>query len=188
MYGFDYEEDILGVLRLLKYLSIKEPEHERRIRNYYDAFNEDDVFQLAQDAIWAIYDDAFFTEDEESQMAVVMVRHKEFDRFLALGLEWQTLNGVGNSTAYGRKLQDAFCFFVADMTHSVFDVAFHCQSAMPVIEVWLSPDCFEEVPFANVMLDLLIYIEQENKHLEQLIAEKKKKVLAAEVQDGKEAA
>lgn len=188
MYGFDYEEDILGVLRLLKYLSIKEPEHERRIRNYYDAFNEDDVFQLAQEAIWAIYDEAFFTEDEESQMAVVMVRHKEFDRFLALGREWQTLNGAGNSAAYGRKLQDAFCFFVAGMTHSVFDVAFHCQSAIPVIEVWLSPDCFEEVPFANGMLDLLIYIEQENKHLEQLIAEKKKEVLSDEAQDRKEAA
>lgn len=84
MYGYRYEEDILHILRLLKFLHMQNPKVTARILAGRQEETEDDLYTLAEDILWELFDDVEFDTDEMDETTVVAFSHPLIDKFLSL--------------------------------------------------------------------------------------------------------
>lgn len=171
MYDYNYTEDVLLLLRLLRFLREDDPAGTEELIRTYDELNDDTVYEIAEAAIWGGYGFIEMDYDEECEMSIACLSHPVINRFLSLAEEWQEASGGGSAELFQKKVQDLVEFYVCCGSHSVFEMNFSFSTGAAWIRLTLSPDCYEPLLFANSLVDLLLCFKQENKRLEELLKE-----------------
>lgn len=167
MYGYEYEDDILLFLRLIKFLQVYHPEVYERIIKFYPPVCEDDMYVIVDDLLWAFLDEAPNNdENEEDGLTVVRLSDEVIDQLYAQGFKGNHLFPckVG---AWQEKIKDVFCFFVARSTNSVYNAKFHFCGGSVTFDITLSLDCYEPLEFLNSIVDMLLYCHRELRRLER---------------------
>ena len=71
---------------------------------------------------------------------------------------------------FGKRLEDIALYFCM-VTDSVTGVQFSPMDESTCVKLRFSPDCCDTLGFANSMVDLLRYLDRENRRLEKLCLE-----------------
>lgn len=179
MYGYEYEEYILRILRLAKYLHQQDPgELNAVLRIFDEPFNEDMMYEVIEALIWGIFSDVVFDTDPETDGDVNTFSHPLIKRFCALSKEWSMEQGY-IADAWLKKLSDIAEFYLIGTGHSVWNMECRPAGTSARIKVWFSLDCYDSLEFGNALVDMLLHLQRENERLEGLLADFKRREEAA---------
>lgn len=165
MYDYEYEFDVLLGLRLLKLLHMINPDGLEEPLRMFPSLPPDELYLLASPILWEIFENMDYDFDEEFEVEWMTIRHSVIDRLYALGCN-QEGKSVALGNAWKKKIQDAVEYFLVGPSNSVFDLRYQYPFGCVEIGIALSPEYFECLLFANNLIDLLRYLEQDLKHLE----------------------
>lgn len=168
MYGYEYEDDILLILRLLKYLHEQDPKTAERLSAYWGELDLDYPFDMAEGILWEIFSNAEFDEDLESETTVTTISHPIIDRLYELGRELEGIQGKHRGS-WHQKIHDIAEFFIYGASYSVADLNMSVISGTVKIQVRYSYDCYDSIRFGNSLIDVLLYCQQEHERLKKLI-------------------
>jgi hypothetical protein len=188
MYDYEYEDDVLGVLRVLKYLYLYRPSTLASVLKFYGEIDADGVEEVACNVIWEIFEVSDLDLDEESDMEMVVIQDPLFDRFLELNRQRYQCASCSTSDAHQKKFQDTVEYYLCGVTYSIFDIMYEFSESGVTLRLWLSPDCFEPISLGSALVDLMLAIRKENELLESLWAETANGVTALSNQPREEAA
>jgi hypothetical protein len=170
MYDYEYEYDVLSLLRILKYLDLYQPSSFDHTINFFGEIDLESVEEIIYNAMWEVFEVSYFDLDEESEMDVVVVQDSEFDRFLSLDQQWYQRFSASAIGVGQKKFQDMVEYYLCSMTHSIFDMRYEFSEDGVKLRLWLSPDCFETEVLANALVDLMLAIRKETELLESLLS------------------
>ena len=168
MYGYDYEEDILLILRLFKFLYDQNLEAAKRIAETSKKFTPDEMYDLTDMLIWEIFNDVVFDSDPETEASIVTCSHPSIDRLFELGPRLESARGRF-AAGWLQKISDIVEFFICGASNSLYGLELRFLGSHVEIELRLSPDCYEPIQFGNSLLDVLLYVQRENARLEQRV-------------------
>lgn len=170
MYDYEYEFDVLLGLRLLKLLHMINPEAMEEPLRMFPTIPPDELYLIASPVFWGIFESMEYELEEEFEVEWMTISHPALDRLYALGStqkgRYGTLGG-----AWKKKIQDAVEYFLVGPSNSVFDLRFKFAFGHVEIGIALSPEYFEGTLFANNLIDLFRYFEQDLAYLESKLAE-----------------
>lgn len=166
MYDYEYEEDVMGALRLLKYLYLKDKGSLKSIQQTFPDVDADMMVEVADYAIWELFNNDFLgEEDEDGELSYITFSDSSIDEFLELNTRLLELQGISCQDAVRKKIRDAAEYFACSAAHSLFNLQVYFPNGYPVIRYWLSPDCYEAIALGNSILDMLLYFQSENQRL-----------------------
>lgn len=168
MYDYEYEFDVLLALRLLKLLHMINPEAMEEPLRMFPTLPPDELYLIVSPALWGIFESMDYELEEEFEVEWMTISHPTIDRVYALGSMQKGKHGA-ISAAWKKKIQDAVEYFLVGPSNSVFDLRYQYPFGHVEIGIALSPDCFEGTLFANNLVDLLRYFEQDLKYLESTL-------------------
>lgn len=168
MYDYEYEEDVLLTLRLLKYLQETNPARAREAVELFQTLDPEDPYELIEYTFWDFFTDTISLSDEDEGITTVAFSHPEINRFYTLAVQLELMKGQ-QSGANQKKVHDVVEFFLCGASYSVYDFSIRVVGASVIINLRLSPDCYEPLPFFNSFIDMLLYFRQESRRLEKLI-------------------
>lgn len=125
-----------------------------------------------------MFADAEFQNDEENEFSSVEFSHPEIDRFLALSRKLAGEKGL-LGTAWLRKVQDIVEYFVGGESYSIIGRTVRFAGGEAVVHLDFSPDCYEPFAFADSLMDMLAWFQQENRRMEGHLA-KESQIIAKE--------
>lgn len=167
MYGYEYEDDVLGTLRLLKYIHDTRPEVFRESMKAFYTITADDTYDIVVNCMWDLFDDIMYDWDDEFEMEIIEFSDTAFTRYLEVGRELCALRGRNSNVLYQRKLQDITEFYLCLPSYSLWRIEQTITASSYLTRVWLSPDCYEPVLFANNLLDMLLHVRKETALMEE---------------------
>ena len=179
MYDYEYENDVLLFLRLLKFLHTEHPFVLEQIIKDYPTADEEDIWMILDELLMAVFDEG--APDEGDDMMTVRFSDERIDRLYTQGYKHSEILPY-QINAWQEKIKDIFLFYVVGASHSVFDVAYHFTGDGVKIDITLSPDCYEPILFLNSIINMILYCQKEVRRLE---AERNEQHL---IFNGKEAA
>lgn len=176
MYDYEYEVDLLLVLRLLKFLHMNAPDMVKRVIELYKEIDLDEMFVMVEEILWSIFDDVTFDSDEFDETAIVYFSHSDIDRLYELGS--RTRDQCGSlSNAWRRKIQDIAEYYILGASNSVYGLSHHFSTNGVVFEARLSPDCYEPELLGNSLVDMLLHVQMELRRMEKKTAEENETVV-----------
>lgn len=184
MYGYDYESDVLLLLRLLKYLHEQDPKTAERLSAYWEKIDPEFLFDTVENILWEIFSDVEFDEDPEWEATIATFSHPVIDRLYELGRRLERSQGRHRGS-WQQKIHDIVEFFICGASYSIAELNVRATDGNVKIKVRYSYDCYDPVPFGNSLVDVLLYCQQENERLEKLIEQAEKD---ADTELGEEAA
>lgn len=167
MYPYEYEDEVLLSLRLLKFLYDQDPDGAKELIGSSEG-SVDSLMMIAESAIWWIFHDVVFEDDDEWESSIATFTHPAIDRFCTLSAKWLCRQSI-NSGAWLRKVQDVPEYFAYNVSHSVARAEVRYTGGHAVLWVRFSTDCYEYLTLGNALVDMLIYFQQENQRLEELL-------------------
>lgn len=174
MYDYEYEEDVLLTLRLLKYLQEESPARAQEAVEAFKTLVPEDPYEFIEYTFWDIFTDITFASDEAEELTIATFSHREINRFYALLARLELIEGQ-QTGASQKKVHDIVEFFLCGATYSVFQFSVQVVDASVTINLQLSPDCYDPLPFFNSFIDILLYFRQESQRLEELIRQDEQK-------------
>ena len=170
MYNYDYEADVLLFLRLAKYLHSQNPAALEKILEMYADFDLAFLFELCESIIWEICTDAVFDQEEECEVTFCTFSHPLMNRFCTLSGDWSIVSGQ-TADAWRWKLGDIAEYYLMGLNYSVSRMECYPRRNHAELRTWFSPDFYDPADFGNSLVDLLLYLQQENQRLENLLKE-----------------
>ena len=128
----------------------------------------------------------FRNSRSQRSIETLQLSHPTWNRFLTLSREYCSLSGLPCDSGR-QKMETIVDFYLIDAGNSVVNTRFYYEPESVSIRMEMSIDCYEPLMFANSLVDLMSYFEQENEHLETLISSLKSAGSMSE-NDEKEAA
>lgn len=171
MYGIEYEDDILLLLRMIKFLHMQSPDAAHIFCQSHPVVDMEELLMVIDEVMWDIFDDVNFFFDEEYEATVVQCSHPVIDRLYELGRASDPKHGSRQSV-WSKKLHDITEYFVLGATNSVYKFSQHIAGDHVVLEFCLSPDYYEPLYFANSLVDLLRYCQCSIRRIEAKLAER----------------
>lgn len=171
MYGIEYEDDILLLLRMIKFLHMQSPDAAHIFCQSYPVVDMEELLMVIDEVMWDIFDDVNFFFDEEYEATVVQCSHPIIDRLYEQGRASDPKHGSRQSV-WSKKLHDITEYFVLGATNSVYKFSQHIAGDHVVLEFCLSPDYYEPLYFANSLVDLLRYCQCSIRRIEAKLAER----------------
>lgn len=168
MYDYEYEQDALLALRLLKFLHRQDKDVLHDLLKQFECSNIDDLVQCAEISIWEIFSDVTFTTDPDWDTDIATFSHPIIDRFYDLGNRWCAVHGILRS-AWMRKTEDVVRYFVGGISYDAAELNFTFSAAHVTLRIKFSPDGSETLLFGNAMVDMLLYMEREIQQMEALM-------------------
>ena len=177
MYGYEYEYNILSVLRFLKYIYLYFPE---RLSGLLECFKEVDEETLMEDFcfyLWDVFHESYSDWDEEREIEIMEACDPLFERYCEL--TYKLGPGIGNLSIESvyRKLQDLAEYYVVSVTSTVVNAEVHIASSGIYLSFWLSPDCYEPDSLINALLNFLLALRREIAEMEKMLAEKNTEII-----------
>lgn len=163
MYDYEYENDVLLFLRLLKFLHTEYPFVLEQIIKDYPTADEEDIWMILDELLMAVFDEG--APDEGDDMMTVRFSHDHIDRLYARGCRGNSLFPF-RINAWQEKIKDIFLFYVADASYSVFDVHYRFSGTNVKIDITLSPDCYTPNIFLNTFINMILYCQRELERIE----------------------
>lgn len=170
MYNYEYEVDILLLLRLARFLHDQNPAALGEILEEYRNFDLDLLWELCESITWAICTHVVFDQDDAFDTAFCTFGHPLIDRFCVLGEKWSRVSGE-SSSAWQRKIHDIAEYYLLGTNYSVGQLEFCPQGTTARLRTWFSSDCYDPVDFGNSLVDMLLCFRRENERLEGLLKE-----------------
>lgn len=166
MYGFEYEFDVLLVLRLMKILHGRDPEALKSAIEAHTVLTLDELELLIEPIIWSLFEDLEYDVDEFEETEIMRLTHPVINSVYISATQQQ--DPLGNlQSAWQKKIQDITEFFISGPTSSVYRLRYDFSSSEVRIEMWLSPDYHEPLVFLNTLADMLLYFEKELQRLQK---------------------
>lgn len=172
MYHYDYETDVLLMLRLAKYLHRQNPAALKGALEDFPDFDLCLLFELSERIIWEICTDVVFDTDDEYEISFCTFRHPVISRFCALGSDWSSAQGR-SAGAWQRKLSDIAEYFLRGTSYSLVGLACYPEGCSAKLRTWFSSDCYESGEFGNALVDMLLFLQRENERLEGMLKNEK---------------
>ena len=172
MYGYDYENEILLLMRVLKYLFQSDQNSFHILLSGGKELDCDDLYDTAESLFDCIFVNAEIDFDTESQLDVIYLSHPSLDKVLSLSREWCSLSATSIG-ARRKQLEDIMDFFLVGAGYIIYDIKYRFTNNSVQITLWMSPEWYEPLLLLNYLVSLLLYVQEENEHLERLIWEKK---------------
>ncbi len=171
MYDYEYEESILLALRLLAFLREDHPETFTTLIQEIEELNLDSAYELADLFLIGVggFLDLGTADEEDSELSVLQIFHPSINRFLTLNEACKAIGMVSHVEQVRKKIQDVVEFYATGLTSSVYDMDISFSAHTVHIRLTLSPDYYSPLEFANSLIDMLLYIRQENQRLEALL-------------------
>lgn len=163
MYDYEYENDVLLFLRLLKFLHTDRPEVLKEIIKDYPAVDGEEMEIILNELMMVVFDEG--APDNEDDMVTVRFSHDHIDRLYARGCKGNVLFPF-RINAWQEKIKDIFLFYVADASYSVFDVHYRFAGTNVKIDITLSPDCCTPNIFLNTFINMILYCQRELERIE----------------------
>lgn len=185
MYDHEYEWQILGFLRMLKYVWQRNPNILAEIGQSYrcDAVCLDDLFEMSV-FLLAEYICVDFVEDDDpdnvygGEFAGYLLLEPELDEYLALHTQLEKLRfGTCRSTG-ANKLRDAVEMYVGS---ALYDFKITQSNGNCTIHLWPSPDWYDPIEVANSVIDLMTYLEAEIARMKTELADLTAPILEMEL-------
>lgn len=85
MYGIEYEDDILLLLRMIKFLHMQSPDAAHIFCQSHPVVDMEELLMVIDEVMWDIFDDVNFFFDEEYEATVVQCSHPIIDRLYEQG-------------------------------------------------------------------------------------------------------
>lgn len=85
MYGIEYEDDILLLLRMIKFLHMQSPDAAHIFCQSHPVVDMEELLMVIDEVMWDIFDDVNFFFDEEYEATVVQCSHPVIDRLYEQG-------------------------------------------------------------------------------------------------------
>lgn len=171
MYGIEYEDDILLLLRMIKFLHMQSPDAAHIFCQSHPVVDMEELLMVIDEVMWDIFDDVNFFFDEEYEATVVQCSHPIIDRLYERGRASDPKHGSRQSV-WSKKLHDITEYFVLGATNSVYKFSQHIVGDHVILEFCLSPDYYEPLYFANSLVDLLRYCQCSIRRIEAKLAER----------------
>lgn len=134
MYGIEYEDDILLLLRMIKFLHMQSPDAAHIFCQSHPVVDMEELLMVIDEVMWDIFDDVNFFFDEEYEATVVQCSHPVIDRLYELGRASDPKHGSRQSV-WSKKLHDIplpapLCLFYATTVQSFSGICFnrHAQA------------------------------------------------------------
>lgn len=181
MYDYEYEDNVLLCLRLLKFLHTDQPKVLGEIIKDYPVADEEDMERIVSEMMLTVFDEG--APDGEDDMMTVRFSHDHIDRLYARGCQDSGLFPF-RINAWQEKIKDIFLLYVADASYSVFDVHYRFSGTNVKIDITLSPDCYTPNIFLNTFINMILYCQRELERIEAVEADERNAVAYI----GKEAA
>ena len=105
MYGIEYEDDILLLLRMIKFLHMQSPDAAHIFCQSHPVVDMEELLMVIDEVMWDIFDDVNFFFDEEYEATVVQCSHPVIDRLYELGRASDPKHGSRQSV-WSKKLHD----------------------------------------------------------------------------------
>lgn len=180
MYGYYYETNILFFLRLAKYLHNQDPAALEKILNEMPEFDQYFSDDYCERITYAICSQVVFTDEdvmdeytgEAIQISTCFFSHPLINRFCRLSAEWCGVCGQ-STAAWQEKLSDIAEYYLMGASDTLFRMECYPKGGSAKIRVWFSPDCYDPIAFGNALVDMLLFLQQENERLEGLLNEAK---------------
>lgn len=163
MYDYEYENDVLLFLRLLKFLHTDQPKVLEEIIKEYPMAGDEDIEMITEELVATVFDEG--APDDEDDMMTIRFSDARIDRLYARGCKDCGLFPF-QINAWREKIKDIFLFYVADASYSVFDVHYHFSGANVKIDITLSPDCYAPDVFLNTLVNMILYCQKELDRIE----------------------
>ena len=93
MYDYEYEEDVLLTLRLLKYLQEESPARAQEAVEAFKTLVPEDPYEFIEYTFWDIFTDITFASDEAEELTIATFSHREINRFYALLARLELIEG-----------------------------------------------------------------------------------------------
>ena len=77
MYDYEYEEDVLLTLRLLKYLQEENPDRAQDAVAVFKTLAPEDPYEFIEYTFWDIFTDITFDSDEAEELTIATFSHLE---------------------------------------------------------------------------------------------------------------
>lgn len=122
MYDYEYENDVLLFLRLLKFLHTEHPFVLEQIIKDYPTADEEDIWMILDELLMAVFDEG--APDEGDDMMTVRFSDERIDRLYTQGCKHSEILPY-QINAWQEKIKDVFLFYVAGTSYSVFDIRYH---------------------------------------------------------------
>lgn len=124
MYGIEYEDDILLLLRMIKFLHMQSPDAAHIFCQSHPVVDMEELLMVIDEVMWDIFDDVNFFSDEEDEATVVQCSHPIIDRLYEQGRASDPKHGSRQSV-WSKKLHDITEYFVLGATNSVYKFSQH---------------------------------------------------------------
>lgn len=165
MYDYEYEQDALLALRLLKFLHQQDKDALYNLLKEFECSNIEYLVRCAEFSVWEIFSDVIFTTDPEWDTDIATFSHPTIDRFYDLGNRWCAAHGILRS-AWRKKVEDTARYFVGGISCEAAELNFTFSVTHITLRIKFSPDGSEPLLFGNAMVDMLLYMEREIQRLE----------------------
>lgn len=169
-YDYEYEEEMMAVLRCLKYLQIY---HSERFRAQLKFFGKETLEEILQDFYflqWEIFDDYQNDFDEGMEMDCIVAFDPVIDRYCELNAQLYPKNNQNPWEAIRRKLQDTVEYYVISCTNSIADYGVPIEAGRLCLKFWLSPDIDEPFALSNGLINLMLALRAENERMEKRVS------------------
>lgn len=169
MYDYDYEDEVLLILRFIKYLQIYEPGVFQIVLNELGEVD----FDILYDNAFYIMEEVFDSPngdpemDEDDAYGVLYLEHQTLNKFLNLSAQYCDLTGA-SPTVFRQKIQDIVLFYVCEISQSVFDIEFRYDDMELCVVIWFA-ESFNISTFSSGLVDLAMYMRTENEQLQAQI-------------------
>lgn len=185
MYDYEYEGDVLAMLRMLKLLKERQPPRYKGICEHYKDVEWQFLDDLAWECAWEVFDEAFSDFDQEYEVEIMVIEDEAIDRF------WNNLqnrareSGRYSLSACREYIRDTVEYFLRASSYTVAGIKCITHEKSVTLKLWLSPDTYEPTGFAADIVTFLQYLQAENER--NAAHPKKRKVKKTEIME-KEAA
>lgn len=165
MYNYEYEDDILLFLRLMKFLHMEQPWTVEQIIKDYPTADEEDIGMILDELLMTVFDEG--APDNEDDLMTVRFSDTQIDRLYSQGCKHNEMLPY-QINAWQEKIKDVFLFYVAETSYSVFDVCYHFSDSGVKFDITLSPDCYEPNIFMNSLINMILYCQRALARIEAI--------------------
>ena len=109
MYGIEYEDDILLLLRMIKFLHMQSPDAAHIFCQSHPVVDMEELLMVIDEVMWDIFDDVNFFFDEEYEATVVQCSHPIIDRLYEQGRASDPKHGSRQSVAVTKQIHQRIC-------------------------------------------------------------------------------
>ena len=163
MYDFDYEDDTLAALGVLKLLKERQPDRFDCLLKQYKTLEWQVLEELTWEAIWELFDTAENDFDQEFEAEVWIIQDESLDTFWVNLQQRARASGGYSDSACRGLIRDIVEYFLCRSGGTIGKIECHTHSGFMSVRLWISPDVFEPMLLGCDIVAFLQYLQAENE-------------------------